>query len=326
MPVIAMDLGGTKLATALFDDAAEPILRDRCALGARRGADVSALVAERFAAARDEARVRGLAVDAVGVTVPGIYHAERGTVWAPNIGGWDDYPLRDELREVAGPDTPIVIDSDRAAYVLGEAWRGAARGARHAIVVAVGTGIGAGILVDGRVLRGADDIAGAIGWLALDPRYRDEYAACGCFEHHASGPGLAKVARERIAGDARYAGELSRVAPSALTAEHVFAAYDRGDAIAREVIDDAVRFWGMAAANLVSLFDPEVIVFGGGVFGPAARFIDRIHAEAVRWAQPIAVRRARFVASALGGDAGLYGAARLATLAPRLTPSPVSVA
>ncbi|HEU4584548.1 MAG TPA: ROK family protein, partial [Gemmatimonadaceae bacterium] len=83
----------------------------------------------------------------------------------------------------------------------------------------------------------------------------------------------------------------------------------------------AVVFWGMAAANLVSLFNPEVIVFGGGVFGPAARLIDRIREEAVRWAQPIAVQETRFAASELGGDAGLYGAARLALLARADTPA-----
>ena len=317
MPVIAMDLGGTKLATALVDAEGALLHRESVPIGGRGGAAVAALVAERCDAARARLRALGAAdAEAVGVTVPGIHRAERGTVWAPNIPGWDDYPLRDELRAAVGAALPVVIDSDRAAYILGETWRGAARGARHAVFVAVGTGIGAGILVDGRVLRGRGDVAGAIGWLALARPFRDAYAGCGCFEHHASGPGLAKVAREQIEEDASYAGELRDVAPEALTAEHLFAALDRGDPIATRVLDEAVAFWGMAAANLVSLFDPEVVVFGGGVFGPAARFLDRIRDEAVRWAQPIAVRQARFVASTLGGDAGLYGAARLAMLAP----------
>jgi glucokinase len=215
----------------------------------------------------------------------------------------------------------MVIDSDRAGYILGEVWRGAARDARHAIFVAVGTGIGAGIMVDGRVLRGHGDIGGAIGWLALDRPYREEYRVCGCFEHHASGPGLAKVAREKLARDHQYDGELRGVDPDTLTAERIFAAYGTGDAIATEVIDDAIVFWGMAAANLVSLFNPEVLIFGGGVFGPAARLLDRIREEAIRWAQPIAVKEARFVASELGGDAGLYGAARLALLAGGDTPT-----
>jgi glucokinase len=109
-----------------------------------------------------------------------------------------------------------------------------------------------------------------------------------------------------------YAGELRALTGAELSTARLFEAYDRGDEIAQRVLSDAVEFWGMAAANLVSLFNPETIVFGGGVFGPAARFLDGIAAEAKRWAQPIAIEQVRFVPSALGGDAGLYGAARLA--------------
>ncbi len=322
MTVIGMDLGGTKLATAVFDEAGNVRHHDRVALDGRRGVDVAALVAERCATARAQARAQGLSeVDGVGVTVPGIYRAARGTVWAPNIPGWDDYPLRDELRAALGDDLPVVIDSDRAACIVGETWRGAAQGARDAVFIAVGTGIGAGLLVDGRVVRGAGDIAGAVGWLALDRPFRDAYVSCGCFEHHASGPGLAKVARELIAADETYRGELRDVAADVLSAHHVFAAHERGDPVAVRVIGDAIAFWGMAAANFVSLLNPEVVVFGGGVFGPAARFLERIRAESVRWAQPIAMGETRFVASTLGGDAGLYGAGRLALLAKSTTVS-----
>lgn len=255
---------------------------------------------------------RGAPITAVGVAVPGIYRAERGTVWAPNVPGWDDYPLRDELCRALGGDTSVVIDSDRAACILGEAWNGAARGARDAIFLAVGTGIGAGILVDGRVLRGHADIAGAVGWLALDRPFRDAYVSCGCFEYHAAGPGLTTVAREMLEAMPDYAGELRRLAPSDVTTARLFAAFDRGDEVATRVLHDAIEFWGMASANLVSLFNPETIVFGGGVFGPAVRFLERIRIEAARWAQPISIGQVRFVASTLGGDAGLYGAARLA--------------
>jgi len=252
-----------------------------------------------------------MAVKAMGVAVPGIADPRTGRVWAPNIQGWDDYPLRDELRDgLSDSAVKIVVDCDRAAYILGEAWQGAARGCRDAIFVAVGTGIGAGVLVDGRVLRGEGGIAGAIGWLALDRPFLSEYSDCGCFESHASGQGLARAARDLLVRRKGYRGRL--LDKPSITARDVFEAYERRDEVAREVLEQAVVYWGMAAANLISLLNPEALIFGGGVFGPARRFLDEIAAEARRWAQPVSARRVRFEASALGGDAGLYGAAYLA--------------
>jgi glucokinase len=230
-------------------------------------------------------------IDGVGMAVPGIYHRDRGTVWAPNIPGWDDYPLLDELRAATG--AAVTVESDRTCCIMGEAWQGEARGARNAIFLAVGTGIGAGILADGRVLRGAHDVAGATGWLVLDGDYREEYAACGNFEYHAAGPGIARAA-------------------GVATAEEAFAAFAGGEAQATRAVRTAVSYWGRAVANYVSLFNPEVIVFGGGVFGPAAALLSDIYAEARTWAQPISISQVRLRVSALGADAALYGAAAAA--------------
>lgn len=308
--VVALDLGGTKIASAIIGRDGDILGRGHALLGSRSGRDVAQLLIEECRALLAQSTATPPA--AVGVIVPGIYHADRGRVWAPNIPGWEDYPLRDELQAAVGPAVRVVVDSDRAGYIIGETWLGAARGARDAIFLAVGTGIGAGIVVDGRVLRGHGDIAGAIGWLALDRPYAGRYEACGCFEYHASGSGLTSIARDLLAEQKGYNGELRSRGADELSTARLFEAYDREDPVARRVLDDAVQFWGMAAANLVSLFNPETIVFGGGVFGPAVRFLDRIAAEAKRWAQPIAIQQVRFVPSALGGDAGLYGAARLA--------------
>jgi glucokinase len=155
--------------------------------------------------------------------------------------------------------------------------------------------------------------------MALDRPYRADYDACGCFEAHASGAGIAQQARRRLAQNPAYDGSLRSIGPALLTTHDVFAAFDRGDTIARAVIADAIAFWGMAAANLISLFNPEVIVFGGGVFGPAAPLIDQIVAEAQRWAQPISFGRVAIRASALGPDAALYGTGQLALDALRAT-------
>ena len=188
MTVIGMDLGGTKLAAALFTDKGRILQKSVVPLEGRQGRAVGELICQELKNLLAAARSKRVTVSAIGVSVPGISHSRTGKVWAPNIPGWEDYPLRRELL-AALPDKRIrvVIDSDRAAYILGETWRGVAKGCRNAIFLAVGTGIGAGILIDGRILRGAHDIAGAIGWLALDRPFRREYIGCGCFEYHASG-------------------------------------------------------------------------------------------------------------------------------------------
>jgi glucokinase len=309
--VIGLDLGGTKLASALFDAAGQPLIRRSLPLNQRQGHAVGELIASQVRRLLQSATQRKLAVSAVGACVPGIVRPQSGRVWAPNIPGWDDYPLKAEIKAaVSNQAVKIAIESDRTASILGEAWQGAARDCRNAIFLAVGTGIGAGVLVDGRVLRGAHGIAGAVGWLALDRPFRPEYVSCGCFESHASGNGIANMAREAAERRQHFSGPLQSA--TELTAHEVFAAYEAGDEIAKEVLLEAIGFWGMASANLISLFNPEKLIFGGGVFGPATQFLEAIATEARRWAQPIAFEQVEFAASQLGDEAALYGAAHVA--------------
>src|SRR6185369_1195539 len=249
-------------------------------------------------------------IHSIGIAVPGIYRPKTGTVWAPNIKDWDDFPLLGHIRETT--NIPVTIDSDRAAYILGESWMGTAKGCKNAIYLAVGTGIGAGILIDGKILRGEHDIAGAIGWMALQQPFEKKYISCGCFEYHASGEGIAKVAREVLSNADGYNGMLCQKKAEDLTAHDVFAAYEEDDIIAKETFSICIHFWGMAIANLVSLFNPEKIILGGGVFGPAVRFIPDIIEEANKWGQPISIKQVIIEASSLGNNAGLYGAGWLA--------------
>jgi glucokinase len=311
MQVLGLDLGGTKLAAAVFSEEGRIVHRESALLEGRAGSDAGAFIGEtsRRVAARAE-------ISAIGVCIPGIYFAQKGRVWAPNIPGWTEYPLLAELSR-AFPGIPVRIDSDRACYILGECWQGTAKGSRNAIFLAIGTGIGAGILVDGRVLRGHGDIAGAVGWMGLNQQFAERYGSCGCFEYHASGDGLARVARDYLTTDPGYQGPLRALAPAEMKGVDIFAALAQGDPLAKRVLDEAIVYWGMAVANLVSTFNPEKIIFGGGVFGPAAQFIARIHAEAKKWAQPIAFDQVALEISALGGDAGLIGAGSLALAAAR---------
>ena len=296
MAIIGVDLGGTKVAGALFSDKGHLLKKEYRLLGGATGSAVGVLVAEMILSLR--AQRPDLPVEAVGICVPGIVYSKRGTVWAPNIPGWDNYPLKHDLQAVLGDSSiKISIASDRTCYILGEVWKGNAQGCADAIYLAVGTGIGAGILLDGRIIHGANDIVGATGWMALEAPYKKEFVPMGCFEYYASGNGIGLQAKKLYGDESK-------------TSYDVFANYGK-DPIATQILDKAIQLWGMGAANLVSLFNPQKVIFGGGVFGPAVRFIDRIYGEARKWGQPISMRDVKFCPSALEGDAALLGAAYL---------------
>src|SRR4029078_7202010 len=311
MPLLAIDLGGTKLALAVFSQEGDLLSEEKINLDKRKSAGVAQLIATSVTTILDKQRNKGEEIKAIGVSVPGIYHQKEGTVWAPNIEGWENYPLLKEIKSIAR-NIPLIIDSDRACYILGEWWKGAAQNCSDAIFLAVGTGIGAGILTGGRILRGANDIAGAIGWMALEHPFQHQYKDCGCLESSASGEGIAKMARKLVSERKNYRGSLRTKSLDTLSTPDVFKAYEKKDAVAEEALHHCVELWGMAIANLISVFNPQKIIFGGGVFGPAKKFIPRIKKEAMKWAQPVSMQYVTIETSALGADAGLYGAAYIA--------------
>lgn len=320
MIYIGLDLGGTKISGALFNKRNSILLRETLLLEGKGGDEVGKLICEVCEIILAKGKYKTDTKKCIGVCVPGISYSKSGTVWCPNIPGWENYPLKKELEE-RFPNSQITIESDRTAYILGEVSLGVAKGCDNAVFIAVGTGIGAGILIDGRVLHGASDIVGATGWMALKHPYDKDWDASGCFESHASGAGIAtqacKQAKRMLTEGAlgereKKSNLLLSIHPENITTRDVFEAYDKGDALAVSVIDEAIEMWGMAAANFVSLFNPQMIIFGGGLFGPASKFIDRIYAEALKWAQPIAIKQCIFKVTQLPNDAGLYGAGAIA--------------
>jgi len=312
MALLGLDLGGTKLALALLKEDGSVIKRKTAQVkDTRGGTRVGQLIKGQISDVINYSSDSGDEIKAIGISVPGISHAGKGTVWAPNIPGWEDYPLLAEVSSVT-KEIPVVIDSDRACCIMGEVWKGNARGCRDAVFLAIGTGIGAGIIINGEILRGSHDIAGAIGWMALSRPFRSLYSGYGCFEYHASGDGIGRIAREYLEGESSYTGKLRKKAVEKITSYDVFDAYAKGDTLGAAVINQCVEFWGMAAANLVSLFNPEKIIFGGGVFGPACSLMPVIKEEAAKWAQPISINQVVFDKSDLEGDAGVIGAGYLA--------------
>jgi glucokinase len=320
-----IDVGGTKIASALFTREGEISARDKIAIVKAGGDAAAGQVGDRIRFLGEAAQAAGGRLLAVGICVPGIAYSASGKVWAPNIPGWDRYPLLERIRghvpkghvpfvlRNEGADLPLVLESDRSAYVAGEAWRGAAAGARDAVFLAVGTGIGAGIISGGRVLHGHEDIAGAVGWFGLDPVFKPEYAAMGSFEAEASGNSVARKARARLEqGRPSAMRDLAGGDLASVTAEIVAEAARRGDPAALEVVAEVVTYLAMGVANIVSILNPEVVVLGGGLFQAADIYLEPVRREFRRWAQPLAARAVRIERSALGEDAGLFGCAKLA--------------
>lgn len=287
--VLVADVGGTKIAAARVHMSGK--LSHRCVSPTPPGGGQA--VVEAIAGAL--ARLPRAGVCALGVDVPGLAYPDGG-VWAPNIPGWERMPLSQMLGSRFG--LPVVVESDRNAFVTGEAWRGVARNCHDVIFVAVGTGIGAGIISGGRLIRGHAELAGCCGWLAVCERFRREYKAVGCLESHAAGPGIAQKAR-RVYRETMEPRELARRARE-------------GDPTARQLIAEAGRHLGRGLANLVSILNPEMIVVGGGIAALGNLLLTPARETMALWAQPLAGNQVRITRSRLGVRAGLLGAARLA--------------
>ena len=246
----------------------------------------------------------------IGVGVPGVA-APDGTVWAPNLPDWIGYPLKTRLQKTL-LDVPVAVESDRTTAVLGETWLGVAQGTKNAVFLIVGTGIGAGILLDGRVYRGHKGVAGAVGWLMVDQKERKEYRKVGCLEAEAAGPAIARKAVDRIRkGASTVILNLANGDVSAVTAEVVAQAAEQGDPEARAILQEVGTKLGIAIAAIVNILNPEVVVVGGGVGKAFPLLRESISKAIVTWAQPLAAHSVQVVPSMLGEGAGLLGAVRL---------------
>ena len=307
----AVDVGGTKQSSALFTVDGQMSHKNKIPVDRSAPDKPVYQIRDIIQRLEREALAEGGGISAVGIAIPGVVYHVDGFVWAPNIPGWDHLPLGRMLNEMVR--LPIVLDSDRSAYVLGEQWRGAAQNKKDVVFLAVGTGIGAGIFIDGRLCRGCQDIAGAVGWFALDTRYREEYARMGCFEAEASGDSVARRAIRLIkAGESSSLEEMVEGKLEEITAEKIVQACLRGDLLASNVLKITAQYLAMGIANIISILNPEMVILGGGLFQTGELLLESVRKEYKKWAQPLAAQKVRIELSSLGEDAGLFGAGKLA--------------
>jgi glucokinase len=251
-------------------------------------------------------------VGGVGISIPGVYYSASGNALAPELWDWEEVPLWREIEKKL--PQPVMIDNSRAASALGEQWVGAARGLSDVVYFSAGEEIGAGIISAGWLLHGAGDLAGAAGWLAVDPRKNGLYSQVGCLAAEAGAAAVGRRAAARIAaGEATVMAGLAGVRP--VTTDIVIEAARRGDAVAIRVLEETARYLAMGIANLVSVLNPEMVVLGGSLFEASEFLLDPLRREVLEWVQPLAAGRVRIELGELGEDARLLGAARIALLA-----------
>lgn len=294
--VLSIDVGGTKIAVAAIDESGN------CLAELREPTVTEGDLAGRAQIERLIKQVTSqldTPPHAVGMAIPAVLEAGSDRViWAPNLPGWDDLQLHDLLTDLC--QLPVAVEYDGHASALGEGWMGAAQGSSDFVAVAIGTGIGCGIVANGSLLRGHNRVAGAAGWFVLGAN--DEP-----WETLAAGPAIQRMAQESIDN-----GAVTTLAEEANPdAVAVFKAARAGDDVANRILDEIAAAVGKGVSNLVSVLNPELIVLGGSI-GAQPELLRTVRALVGDTAQPYAAAAVRILNSPLGSRSVILGAARAA--------------
>jgi glucokinase len=304
---IGVDVGGTKGLGVLTASGGEVLAEERTPTPAGGDAILDAVISvtEKLRSGND--------TTLVGVGMPGLVDNEGVLRFAPNLPGVVDLAVRSTMQDRI-PGTTVRVENDATCAVWGERVLGAARGIDHVLLVTLGTGIGGGIVSDGRLLRGANGFAGEIGHMIVNPH--GPPCRCGqrgCWERYASGSGLGRIAREAAnAGQADRVMELAGGDPEDVKGEHVTQAAAEGDAEAAEIFNRFAWWLALGLANLANIHDPSVFVLGGGLIeaGEVLMAPTRVAfaglVEGAEHRPPVEI-----VPAQLGEHAGAIGAAAL---------------
>lgn len=313
--ILGVDLGGTSINVGVVPFEGGRVLGMRSMpTESQHGAKfvVDRMIEIIQAAMRDARREADISEDGfvgIGLGSPGPLDRKTGTVIeTPNLG-WRNFPLRDLVSNAIGLDAEL--DNDANCATLGEWWQGAGRGVDMLIGVTLGTGIGGGIVLNGRVYHGAADVAGEVGHMTIDSTGRKcKCGNYGCLEAYASGPAIAARAIEGLeTGIESMLPSMTKGDLSRLTAETVYEAIIAGDVYAVEVMRDTAKFLGTGIANLINILNPEMVVISGGVTKAGEHLFEPLTKEVRRRAFRHASENCRIVSSELGGMAGVIGAA-----------------
>lgn len=310
--VVGIDVGGTKIAACLMDEEGKMPGRATFPTLASEGPKaVIGRIKQSFFEVLKQGQIEQNQVAALGIGMPGPLDTKKGIVKnTPNLPGWIDIPLLQILKSEI--NLPMVLENDANAAALGENLYGAGKGIDNFVYITISTGIGGGVVLNGRLFKGQDGNAAEIGHMTIN--FDGPRCGCGnkgCWEAYASGTALARFAREKIA-----AGEATKIKELAgeenIKAEHVFAAAKKGDKFALELIEKEGFYLGVGLANVVNAYNPKRIAIGGGLTHEWNMFYDRMMQVMRERALGASIEGLEVVKAALSKDVGVIGAAAVA--------------
>ncbi|HEX9897386.1 MAG TPA: ROK family protein [Dehalococcoidales bacterium] len=308
---MGVDLGGSKILSAVVDSRGKILASDYRPTQAGKGVDV--VINNILKSAHTAVKKTGIPftqIAAIGLGAPGISNPKNGIIYrSPNLTGWHNIPLRDIIANRFKREVFLINDANAAA--LGEMKYGAAKGYRNFIYLTISTGIGGGIVINGKLYTGANGMAGEVGHIVVEPDGMPcNCGGAGCWEQYASGSAIARRAREQIQQGIKT--QLLKLADGDLDkidALLIKKAAEQGDKLARKLIAETARYLGIGLGSLINIFNPELIVLGGGLTKIGDTLLKPAFQEASRRSYQDAYKTVRFALAELGDNSGVLGAA-----------------
>ncbi len=311
---VGLDVGGTTMKAAVVSDSGQPkpsvVLPTEAAKGQEHGLSQMCKAIEQ---ATEAAGLTLAEISGIGVATPGTMDIAAGIILdPPNLKPWKNVPVKQHIQNYF--QIPTAFQNDANAAAFGEFWVGAGKGTKSLVMFTLGTGVGGGIIVNGRVVEGEHSHGGEIGHMKIEMS-NPRQCGCGrygCLEAYASATAVVKRAQESLATKIKGPSLLREILQNSkeeLPARAVFEAAEKGDEYAKEVIDRTAFYLAVGTTNIMHTINPDMIVFGGGMTAAGASFLQQIRNYVNQLAFPVPAERTRVVYASLGSDAGFIGAA-----------------
>lgn len=308
--IYGIDIGGTTVKMGLFDEKGDML--EKWEIVTRKENNGENILPDIVKSIKEKNTEKSIETDdilGIGMGVPGPITEDGRVLKCANLG-WGIFSVADEMSKLTGVEK-VKVGNDANVAALGEQWRGGGRGFDNIVMVTLGTGVGGGIIMDGKILTGENGAAGEIGHITVNPK---ETLTCGCgckgcLEQYSSATGVIRMAKERLEASDK-PSELRKFAADEIGGKEVFDAYKAGDELAAEAVNEFAIYLGMGLGNVASVVDTQAFVIGGGLSKNGPVVIDIVK-EQYKKNVMFALKNTEFRLAELGNDAGMYGVVRM---------------